>query len=384
MEMTKGTIRMVTRATALGVMMWALVPGTAAAQTPAPQSSNFLRQVDISGSVDAYYTYNFNTPHEECASAQGVAIFNCFRTSDVAHNAFSLSLAQISFAKKATADSRSGFHVDLGFGPTATIASENEPGGSAVYQHIGQAYVSYLAPVGNGLQLDFGKFNTPVGAESVRSQDNWNYSRSLNFALAIPRNHSGLRATYAFNDTVAVTGLLVNGWNNVVDNNSGKSIGGQITLTPTAGFKLSTAYIGGPETDDSNKNWRHLWDTVATYQVTPTVSLAANYDYGTDTQGTKTVKWQGISGSLRLQPTDWFAFTPRVEYYNDADGYTTGVVQSIKATTLTLEFKHKDGVLTRIEYRGDFSDHPYFFKNFTEVSNQNTLTVGVVYGFSSK
>ena len=57
----------------------------------------------------------------------------------------------------------------------------------------------------------------------------------------------------------------------------------------------------------------------------------------------------------------------------------------IKEFTLTAEFKHKDGVMMRIEYRGDFSDSPFFLKNFDEpVKNQNTFTVGIVYAFSTK
>jgi len=356
-------------------MAWVLMAGTAAAQAPA---------VQISGSVDAYYTYNFNTPKVECGAAQGVAIYNCFRTSDVTHNAFSLSLAELSVAKKSTADSRAAFRVDLGFGPTATILNEFEPGGAEVYHNVAQAYVGYLAPIGNGLQVDFGKFYTPVGFESVNSQNNWNYSRSLNFALAVPRYHAGLRATYAVNDKVSVMGMLTNGWNNVVEDNGAKTLGGQITIKPNAAFMISTAYIGGPEQENNNADWRHLWDSVASYEINTKVSVAANYDYGQETQGTKTVKWQGIAGYLKFQPTEWFALTPRVEYYNDKHGATTGEIQNVKEATLTLEFKPKGGVLTRVEYRGDSSNHPYFYKNTLEVSGQRTLTVGVVYAFSSK
>ena len=53
--------------------------------------------------------------------------------------------------------------------------------------------------------------------------------------------------------------------------------------------------------------------------------------------------------------------------------------------TLTFEFKHKDGVMMRVEYRRDWSDSAYFLKNANEVvKNQNALTVGWVYAFSSK
>ena len=71
-----------------------------------------------------------------------------------------------------------------------------------------EAYVSYLAPVGKGLQVDFGKFVTPMGAEVIESKDNWNYSRSILFGYAIPFYHFGVRAKYAFNDKYSLTGFL--------------------------------------------------------------------------------------------------------------------------------------------------------------------------------
>ena len=39
--------------------------------------------------------------------------------------------------------------------------------------------------------MDFGKFVTSAGAEVIESKDNWNYSRSLLFAYAIPYWHFG-------------------------------------------------------------------------------------------------------------------------------------------------------------------------------------------------
>ena len=148
---------------------------------------------------------------------------------------------------------------------------------------------------------------------------------------------------------------------------------------------LHTNYTGGPETNNDNKPWRHLSDNIVTYTVNKQVSLAANYDYGQDKLSGATVKWQGVAGYLKYQANDWFALSPRVEYYNDRDGFTTGVAQKVKEATVTAEFKSKDGFLMRLEYRGDFSDIPYFLKNTAEqVKKQNTVTFGFVYAFSTK
>jgi hypothetical protein len=358
------------------------VPGGGTPRQAAPPPSaespavSFFKQTEVSGFVDAYFGYNFNTPSSGQAQV---------RNFDVQHNSFSLNLAELALEKKPAPDSRGGFRVDVDYGATATMVHAAEPGGAQTFQNVLQAYASYLAPVGTGLQVDVGKFTTPIGNEVIKTRDNWNYSRSLLFTLAEPYYHAGVRVAYAVNDRVALSAHLVNGWNNVVDNNGGKTVGVQATLRPTPTVTIIQSYMGGPEQAQDNADWRHLADTVLTYAATPTLTLAMNYDYGRDTVAGSPVSWQGVAGYLRYQPASWFAFTPRAEYYDDPNGTTTGVVQTIKEVTLTTEFSQTSGVLLRVEYRRDMSDTPFFQKHGSSLlTHQDTLTVGILYAFSSR
>src|SRR5947209_14221978 len=196
---------------------------------------SFFRKTEISGFVDAYYGYNFNRPAGDTAQ---------LRNFDTKHNQFALNLVELALEKKATPDSRLGYRMDLDFGPATELVHASEPGGSETFNHLQQGYLSYLAPVGKGLQIDVGKFVTPNGAEVIETKDNWNYSRSLLFALAIPYYHFGVRATVPFNDKVTLGGMVVNGWNNVVDNNSGKSWCVDLTLKPTSKLTLVQNVMG--------------------------------------------------------------------------------------------------------------------------------------------
>lgn len=359
------------------------------AQAPAAGDSavlNFFRSTELSGFVDMYYGYNFNTPKTACATVGGVAMFTCLRNFDFTHNSFSLNLAEVALEKKPTADSRGGFRVDLDYGPTTAWVHGGEPGGTQIYQNIQQAYVSYLAPAGKGsLQLDFGKFVTQHGAEVIETKDNWNYSRSLLFTLAIPYYHMGVRAMYSPNDKVSLMGDVVNGWNNTVDNNGGKTVGAQVMYKPVSEVSIIANYMGGPEQNKNNADWRHLFDATVTCTATPQLSLMGNVDFGRETMGKSDVNWHGIGAYLKYQPIAWFALVPRYEHYRDRDGFTTGVSQTVQEFTLTGEFKHKDGVMMRWEYRRDFSDVPFFIKNVSTLKkNQDTFTIGFVYAFSSK
>jgi len=330
--------------------------------------------VELTSFVDTYYSYNFNKPAGDTP----------LRNFDTKHNQLSINLVEVALEQKPTAKGRLGFRADLDFGPTTDIVHAAEPGGTDVFKIFEQGYLSYLAPAGTGLQLDVGKFVTPFGAEVIETKDNWNYSRALLFALAIPYYHVGVRATYNVNDKLTLNGYLVNGWNDAVDNNGGKSIGLSATLKPHPKLTIVGNFMGGPEQKDDSADKRYLWDGTVTFNATPTISLMANYDYGKDRFAGVPVKWQGIAGYVRWQATPNWALAPRVEWLDDADGFMTGVSQKVKEVTFTSENKIDGGLLARLEFRRDMADEPFFVKDGEKVKAQNTFTVGLVYAFGTK
>jgi len=346
-----------------------LVPARAGAQE-APDG----RKTELGALVDIYYDYNFNKPAGDAP----------LRNFDTKHNQFAFSMAEVWLASVPTADHRAGFNVKLNFGPSSAMIHANEPGTSAIFENLQQGYISYLLPVGHALQIDAGKFVTQHGAEVIEAKDNWNYSRSLLFALAIPYYHMGVRATYALNDQVTIMGTVVNGWNNVVDNNSRRTYGAMITLKPVPQLAIVQNYMGGPEQTGNDTDWRHLSDTTVTYTASPVLSLTANYDYGRDTVAGVSTHWTGLAAYAKYQANTWVALSPRVEWYDDPQGFTTGAPQTLKELTLTSEFKAADNLVWRVEYRSDFSSVP-FYRTHTgsSASHQATLAFGLLYSFGA-
>ena len=330
----------------------------------------------MSGFVDVYFGYNFNTPSTRQAQV---------RNFDIQHNSFSLNLAEVALEKKPTADSRAGFRVDLDYGPTATMVSAAEPGGTQTFQNILQAYASYLAPLGHGLQFDIGKFVTPIGNEVIKTRDNWNYSRSLLFTLAEPYYHAGVRVSYSVNDHFSLSGLSrerVEQRRRQQRRQDGRRAGDAETIGRTHDRPELHGRPGTGERQrrlaSSGRHGHHLHGH-ANREPRDELRLRTRYGGGLDGDVAR-------RGGIPAVPAEaWFAFTPRAEYYDDPNGSTTGVIQKIKEITLTTEFKHKDGVLLRVEYRRDMSDTPFFQKNVSSlVKHQDTLTVGIVYAFSSR
>ena len=367
------------------IVLVMLVAGSLGAQgeePPAVEGGEDERPaLEISGFVDGYYGYNFNA-----GSAFGFTA--PLRNFDTEHDQLSLSLVEVALEQKPSAARRVGFRTDLDFGPTTDMVHAFEPGGADVFKNFEQAYVSYLAPLGfstggGGLQLDVGKFVTPHGAEVIEAKDNWNYSRSLLFALAIPYYHVGVRAALPVSDRVTLTGYLVNGWNNAEENNNGKTFGLSAAVKPSASLTIVQNLMTGPEQVDDDSR-RFLSDSVVTWTATPRWSFIANLDYGRDQVAGETVSWKGAAAYARAQVTDGWALAPRLEWFRDEDGFMTGTAQTVRELTLTSEHRIAGGVLARVEYRRDVSDVDFFDRRGAKVGNQTTLTLGFVYAFASR
>ncbi len=377
-------------------------PATSAAASPAqnavpvatPEAASptwSIGPIDFSGLVDGYYGFNANHP---------ASMNNQLYNFDTKANQFSLNMVKLSMSH--TADPV-GFQVDFGFGRAFDIIHASEPSDApGILRNVEQAYVSLKPAALKGFEIDLGQFVTSAGAEVIETNSNWNYSRSLLFSWAIPYYHFGIRTSFPIGKHFTGGFQLVNGWNDTEDNNSGKTLGLTDTITYTK-FAWSNTYYGGPENPGTNTGWRQLYDTVLLLTPNSKFNAYLNFDYGQNTSplavdtgtGTSaasttdptfTAKWYGVAGALHFQANSKWSFTPRLEWFKDRDGFSTGTTQDLKEFTLTGEYKVVQGFLARAEYRYDWSNQPFFDRgiNPAAVKDQNVLAVGFVGFFGPK
>jgi hypothetical protein len=233
------------------------------------------------------------------------------------------------------------------------------------------------------VQWDAGKFVTPMGAEVIESQDNWNYTRSILFGYAIPFYHVGLRATYTIDPKVALGAQLVNGWNNASENNGDKTVHLSVTLKPNANVTWIANYMFGKEAPDTAtvRDVRNLFDTTLTWTTTPKLSLQANFDYGKE----GATEWWGIAGYAKYQATPAWALAGRYEYLDDTKGGFMTIGGKAQSLTITSDHLIAGALKARLEYRLDHVDSDYFTKsNGTKTGDQSTLTIGLVCGFAGR
>ena len=364
---------------------------TAAAAPPAAPTWS-AGPIDFSGLVDGYYTFNANHPFASSCnfpSSCGNQLYNF----NVQSNQFSLNMAKLTVAHSADPV---GFQVDFGFGRAFDIIHAAEPANApSIFRNLEQAFVSFKPPAAKGFEVDFGEFVTSAGAEVIETHSNWNYSRSILFAWAIPYYHFGLRTSFPVGKYFTGGVQIVNGWNNIEDNNAGKTIGLTGAFT-TKKFVWYNNYYAGPENSPNSvtllqtPGWRHLYDTTLLLTPTSTFSAYINFDYAQNRIGSGTgfflAKWYGVAGAFHYQATSKWAFTPRIEWFKDRDGFSTGVAQDLKEFTITGEYKWLEGLLARLEYRRDWSNQPFFNRglDFGVHKNQDTLTAGFVAFFGPK
>jgi hypothetical protein len=358
-----------------------LVSTAPATDTAKPSTlASILGPTSLSGFVDMYYQQNFNNPATRV---------NGLRSFDYSGNQFGLNLIELVIDKAPNPDnSRTGYHIALGYGQAMNAIYASEPSPFSPDQYVKEAYFSYLAPVGKGLQIDLGKFVTPLGAEVIETKDNWNYSRGLLFSYAIPYFHFGMRAKYSFNDKYSLTGFFTNGWNNVLDNNSAKTYGASFGWNPTKKVSVAQNFMVGPEETDNNSNWRQMWDTVVTVSPTKRLTLMANYDYGRGDRITGVadpVWWTGIAGYVKYALNDKYTVAGRYEYFNDHYGFSTGTAGHVQEITGTFEHPIATHILTRLEFRHDIANNPIFTKGTsTPISTQTTMSAGMVFLFDTR
>ncbi|MFZ4770300.1 MAG: porin [Ferruginibacter sp.] len=318
------------------------------------------KSLSFSGSVDAYYRYNF------------AGKTNNFTSFTNAQSSFELGMA--SLRADATAMSgKVGATVDLGFGRRAEEFSYNDgndnvgtgadKNGFLSLAAIKQAYVTY-AP-SSKVKFTMGKFSTHVGYELLDAPLNRNYSMSYMFTNG-PFFHQGLKADITAGPIAFMLGVT-NYTDQSTSSTSVKNLIAQVSAATKNGkLKAYLNYSGFGGSDDgqnpSGLKSLNQFDLV----VLGTLTSKFNIGYNGTVQSRKPVtgtsgSWVGNVLYLNYDPSASIGLTLRSEYISDNKTvyYST---KNIFANTLSLNAKI--GPLTIVpELRFESAQSEIFVKN---------------------
>lgn len=306
--------------------------------------------LDIGGIV------NFNVPEN-----------NLWRSRATAsrHNQAAPNMVLAYVRKDASEASRWGMELGAQGGydsvDFAFLQGESKVGGADVLRHVHRANASYLAPLGNGLTITAGLFNSLMGYESLYAKDNANYTRSW-IADNTPYMMFGVNAAYPVNDRLTVTTFVINRYYHLAYTVAQPSYGGKwsYALTPRL-TAMQTLYWGPDQTDASLEFWRLYGNHILEWKGDE-VTVAASYDVGTeniaDQPGSPRAFVMGGNLMVKWHVAGPWSVALRPEFYWDRNGRWTGAEQFVKAITSTIEYKlpyRWTNTMLRVEHRYDES-----------------------------
>lgn len=387
-----------------GTAVW-LAAGSAQAAVTADE---IKKELGLSVYLQGGYTFNFEDPKGDQVNPG---------RWETQSNGFTFDLAELQFLKEAAKGSV-GYKVKLIAGDFAKemnqfgIGITTESSSSAF--DVMEAFIEYVAPVGNGVKLRAGRMGTFHGAEVLEARDNPTYSRSFLFVYAEPLTHTGLSALYNFSDTLNAGFHVVNGWDDTTDNNRGKTVGLNVNYAPVEMVSAALNLMYGPEQADQSGHNRFLATTVVTLKPVKPATLILAADYGTerkvsftktvwedDGEGTltasvmdyrKNATWWGAALTVKYDLSDALSFAARGEYFDDQDGARTAWTgtdsdhpksagQKLKEVTLAAEWRPASGLVVKPEYRHDWSDKKFFSTSdkTLDKKSQDTVSVAMAY-----
>jgi hypothetical protein len=334
--------------------------------------------VSLTGYIDTGYT-NINSTGLFVGGTTNTRVFDAPNAAAGKNfSSFNLNQAAVTISK--LPKEGAGGVINLTTGQDAKVIASNGP--SVTQFDVTQAYGSYAT---GPLTVIFGKFVTNSGAEVINSTANPNYSRSILFGYAIPFTHTGARVSYAVSDTVSLLAGINNGWDQVADTNTSKTVELGFSAAPSKMFSLAGSYYGGKEMGATIDGDRSLLDLVATITATDQLSFVVNYDNASQDNALvvgQKAKWDGLAVYANYTINDKWHLSLRGETFNDKNGYRTGVVQKWKEATLTAAYLPSKSLELRAEVRKDSSDQLAFLQSDGSAKkDQNSLGLQAMYKF---
>ena len=245
------------------------------------------------------------------------------------------------------------------------------------------------------LSLSFGRFDAPIGFERDDEPLNLIPTTSFTFELARPVKFTGLMARYVLNPKVSVLGLVANGWDQVADNNTGKTAGIKVQVFPSSGLAVAGGAFYGPEQDSTNGSPRTLLTGDATWQPQQRLMIQAEAHRGSEAS----THWTGVVGQAFWRVGRSTGLTVRGEIMDDPNGARTGTAQKLSSVTISPWYFYREaqeGVFSNVEFttfrlpafsirpavRIDHSNQPVFDTKNGGLKRSNlTALVELVYLF---
>ncbi|MES2525473.1 MAG: outer membrane beta-barrel protein [Bdellovibrionota bacterium] len=313
--------------------------------------------------LDTYYAHDLNSPRDKKRS---------FTTQSVRHDEPNINLA-FGGVKLEEKSVRGRLAIQGGNSVEANTLTENSD-----LKYLQEALIG--KKLGEKTWLDGGIYLGHIGAESWISRDNWTYTRSLNLDY-VPYYATGLRLTH---DNFQFH--LMNGWQNIREDNKAKAVGlqyvkrferhtftynnffGDEEVTPGKSGKFSPRFRG-------YHNFILKWDRPGEWEYLSTIDIG--HESQKENEGVN-LMW-ATTFTTRLLLSETQAIASRIEYYNDAHGINIIAPQyrnfEVMSASVNFDQKLGNGVLWRSELKAYTSKDEIFSQGNNDLSRNDGVLI---------
>jgi len=313
------------------------------------------------------------------------------RLYDRQQNTFTLNaLALVLDKSYDPAKFSAGFHTEVLVGQDASVIQSTGFFSSTTPADVPHLYVTLNVPTasGNGLQFKVGRIPTLLGLEVIETYANPNWSEGNQFIYVENFTATGVSVETKFNDHIDAQLRVINGWDQVVDNNTHKSLMGRVGIYPDALTSLGIVGFWGPEEPNNNTANRYgveglFWRKLGNAQVW------IQGDYGQEQANaalpvpTQDAKWWALGAWVTNDFSPTLGLALRGDYVSDQNGarsngvsgFSPNTGQKFGSGTATLNIKAWPSAVVRPEVRYDRST----LGAFNGKKDQITVALAVAY-----
>lgn len=255
--------------------------------------------------------------------------------------------------------------ADLVEGPRGETAS-NSP--------INQLYVTYTPS--SKIEVTFGKFNSFLGYELISPKDDFNYSTSYLFSNS-PFSHTGLKATYHFNNSQSLLLALMNANDDTKFNSTN-------TYTLGLQYGFNKQYINllyGDRDDKPNTEETFEVDFTGGIDFSDNFFLGINSSYQItyDKEDKTNFGFYGVALYGLYKVNQKFKIGIRPEYFVKYAGNKESISY---ASTLSGNWVISKNLVLIPELRIDYNkDMPFVDRKLLPQKSLSSFLIGVVYHF---
>jgi hypothetical protein len=338
------------------------------------EKENFTNgKISIGAYIDTYFGYDFSRP----ASGD-----RPYFVSSARHNEFTLNLAYIHAAY-------TGKRIRGVFKPAVgTYMAANYAAEPPMFRNLLEANVGVKLFTSKDIWLDAGVFISPFTNEGPVSMEQLTYTRSF-AGEYVPYYISGLKLTTPLSNTLTAYFYLLNGWQNIQENNRGKSGTLQLEYKPRENVTLNwNVYVGNEQTQAApHYGTRMFTDVFAVFNPdgkffgTSSVYIGAQQRKDT-LSGIRsgTAYWYNANLIGRYKLLTDVSISGRLEYFYDPQSVQISPLTGISgfqtfSSSLGINWAVDEKVLLRAESRSFFSGKEVYLKKDGTPSRTGQLLI---------